>query len=110
MFTEDLGAFFADFGISVVFKNGATTVATATMIFDAPTSEILVHDRSFYDAKFYEAKAQGQAVSLHGSQADIANVAVGFKATPTGQGDWYVIAIEPDGTGLVTIHLSGNTP
>lgn len=113
MFTEDLGAFFDDFGISVVFTRGTSpvvSVATATMNFDAPTADVNVYDRSFYDEKFYEAKALGQVVSLHGALAAVAAVRQGDKAVPTGQGDWYVTAIEPDGTGLVTIRLSGNTP
>lgn len=107
---EDLGDFFEDHGISVAFVNGVTPVATATMIFDNPTSETVFYDRSFYDEKHYEAKVQGTDPTLHGVMADVAAVAVGHKATPAGQGDWYVTAIEPDGTGLVTIVLSRHTP
>jgi hypothetical protein len=110
VFTEDLDDFIADFGVAVVFTRGVTTVATATLIFDNPASEVKVYDRSFYDEKHYEASIQGTLPTLHGKAADTASVLVGDKATPTGQGDWYVTAKEPDGTGLVTIVLSRDIP
>jgi hypothetical protein len=110
MFIEDLTVFFKDFGVEVIFKRGVTTLFTPNpmMIFDAPPTEVNVYDRSFYDEKFYEARVQGKDVRLQGIETELVGLQLNDVATVGGH-DWYVIAIEPDGTGLTVIRLSEST-
>lgn len=105
MFTEDLTQFFRDFGISIPFKRVTTPLVTATLILDSPANEIAVYDRSFYDEKFYEARVIGAKVTLLGIAAEIAQLQSNDIGTINGS-DWYVVGLEPDGTGLMTLHLS----
>jgi hypothetical protein len=107
MFAEDLTIFFKDFGIEIVFSRSSVEIATSTLILDSPSSDQAIYDRSFYDEKFYEARVQQSTVRLLGIQAEVAAVEINDTATVNGQ-DWYVIETEPDGTGLITIHLSEN--
>jgi hypothetical protein len=108
MFVEDLEFFFEDFGIEVTITRDAVLVVTSTLIHEAPMSEVNVYDRSFYDEKFYEARVQGSSVSLLGIAANLSDVQTGDVATVNAE-PWYIIAKEPDGTGLMTLRLSGNS-
>lgn len=105
MFTEDLTIFFQDFGIEIAFRRDTTPLVTATLILDSPASELAVYDRSFYDEKFYNARVIGAKVSLLGIASEIATLQVNDIGTINGS-DWFVIGLEPDGTGLMTLHLS----
>jgi hypothetical protein len=104
-FTEDLTIFFEDFGIEVAFKRVSTPLFTATVILDAPADELATYDRSFFDEKFYAAKVTGAKVTLHAIASEVASLQLNDKATINGA-DWYVIGLEPDGTGLMSLHLS----
>lgn len=108
MFAEDLSVFFDDFGIEVVFTRDGDPVTTSTLILNAPMSETSVYDRSFYDEKFYEARVNGSKPELLGIAAELSTLELNDVATVNAQ-DWYVINIEPDGTGLMTIVLSANS-
>jgi hypothetical protein len=105
MFIEDLSAFFEDFGIAIPFKRIAAPLVTATLILDAPASEIAIYDRSFYDEKFYEARVIGANVTLLGIASEIGILQLNDIAT-INSAEWFVIGLEPDGTGLMTLHLS----
>lgn len=105
MFVEDLTIFFDDFGISVPFKRVTTPLVTATLILDSPASDLAIYDRSFYDEKFYNARVIGAKVSLLGIASEVATLQVNDIGTINGS-DWFVIGLEPDGTGLMTLHLS----
>jgi hypothetical protein len=105
MFVEDLSIFFQDFALLVGFVRDGVQVAAANMILDAVPTETAVYDRSFYDEKFYSAKVSGQHVTLYGVAADLANVRVNDTTNVNGD-TWYVIGFDPDGTGLMTVHLS----
>lgn len=105
MFQEDLTQFFRDFGISIPFKRVTTPLVTATLILDAPANEIAVYDRSFYDEKFYDARVIGAKVTLLGVAAEIASLQPNDIGTINGI-DWFVVGLEPDGTGMMTLHLS----
>lgn len=105
MFAEDLSIFFEDFGIDVVFTRAAAPVATAKLILNAPASEIAVYDRSFYDEKFYEARATGAKIELHGIATELLSVEQNDTATINGF-DYRVFDIQPDGTGLMDVVLS----
>jgi len=105
---EDLHQFVADFGVDCTFTRASTTVATAKAIFDAPPIESAVYDRSFYDEKFYAATVLGQNRMLYAVLADVAavrsNDSIILDAVT-----YYVSHVEPDGTGMMFIHLSLNT-
>jgi hypothetical protein len=105
MFTEDLTAFLDDFGIEVAFKRVTTPLFTATVILDSPADELAAYDRSFFDEKFYAAKVTGSKVHLLGIASDVASLQLNDIGTINGL-DWYVIGLEPDGTGLISIHVS----
>lgn len=105
MFAEDLTVFLQDFGIDVAFKRGATPLLTTRLILDAPAIEAALYDRSFYDEKFYSARVIGANVQLLGVASDLATLQRNDTATLS-SGDWFVIGLEPDGTGLMTVHLS----
>jgi hypothetical protein len=104
-FVEDLTIFFDDFGIDVAFKRGSTSLLTATVILDAPADELAVYDRSFFDEKFYAARVTGAKVSLLAIASEVASLQLNDTGTINGS-DWYVIGLEPDGTGLMSLHLS----
>lgn len=105
MITEDLAAFVADFGISVPFRRVAVPLFTITAILDAPSSEIEVYDRSFYDEKHYAGKVKTQDARLTAVESDITGLTKNDICTINSV-DWYVMEIEPDGTGMVTIVIS----
>lgn len=107
MFTEDLEPFFDDFGIEVTFTRDDVLVVTSTLILDSVLTTDLVHNRSFYDKEFYEAKVTGSSVMLYGIETALAALELNDIAT-VNTVEWFVIGIEPDTAGMVTIQLSAN--
>lgn len=107
MFVEDLHAFVDDFGVTCAFTRGATPVASFKAIFDAPPTETAVYDRSFYDEKFYSARVLGQELVLTAVATDAISLEP-HDAIVLNSITYYVSYTEPDGTGMMLIHLSLN--
>jgi predicted secreted protein len=93
--------------VSRSHSHGINPVATSILILNAHESDTQVHDRSFFDKEFYEAKVQNKAVELLGIEAALTDLELQDVATINAV-QWYVIGINPDDTGLVTITLSSN--
>jgi hypothetical protein len=105
MFTENLSAFFADFGVTVTIKRGVTVLRTITAIFTSAAQELAVYDRSFYDEKFYSAKVSLTNPLLECQTVDVADTRLNDTCTVNGV-DYYVRHGEADGTGISLLFLS----
>jgi hypothetical protein len=97
MFAEDVSLFFdqGEFAVEAVFTRAGAEVATASVIFNAPSHEV----------NFGQAAVEESAPFLMAPSASLAAVRRKDAVAVNGA-DYFVERLHPDGTGMTVAYLA----